>query len=818
MTPTDKSLRQSPLMRLTRRPALLAALVVGVVIGAPFLFGLRFIGLDHTRNLLPTLCAHDGIAKEGALLDDALGGGAPLLEEPLGLVFSPAARALAFLSAEDRASAFTWLWLVLGAASMTYLARSFGLSRRARTAAAIAWPLCGTALDLVLHGPYVVDVALVPLVWGGLRNLRRRSQARARDACAVALGLGLTALHGGFQACLWLGLLGVVEAAFALGRRPRVGPRPFERALVVGAALASGTLLACLQALPTLGLGGAAARAGGVESTAVWSLGAPEAFGVLWPLVATARSATGASLVTAWEGSIGARPEWNVSPFLGLVAVAAVVVVLRARRARPLVALAAVSGLMAVGTATPFYGAMLTLIPPLQLFRYPARIFVLTSLAVVVLAALALDAASRSVRARKALAIALGALCGLSVLVCAALMVQRDVIDAAELRVAMRAPFAGEPSLMGLVLSAVGRTTLLSIAVAALFWRASTVPRAPMAVLALPLSLALGVPVIASYGSPLFAAARQPPLARPALSLPARNAPDAPPLQVCIGRSVKALHVDLADRPLAAEGDVLVDIADHKPDLSRCGGPATPHIGLPSSQRATLALSRAIDEERGVLMPARALGCTHLVSRGTVTDVGLVRVPIDAPPFTAPFFAITDALPDASVVRAPRVVASDDHAIVEAVLDAADGAALMQIVDDPSGALTARPAPLPDGARAGAVHASFLRPDSGTVRVEGEGAAVVMVRRPWWPGFVAEQAGNPVPVVRIAGAQLGLVVDDVSAGPVSIAYRARNLGGGVGAALAGALLLFALCVALTRLRRSGARLGRSADGTERGAA
>ena len=58
-----------------------------------------------------------------------------------------------------------------------------------------------------------------------------------------------------------------------------------------------------------------------------------------------------------------------------------------------------------------------------------------------------------------------------------------------------------------------------------------------------------------------------------------------------------------------------------------------------------------------------------------------------------------------------------------------------------------------------------------TLTAQGSGGAVLGLRTSYYVGWTAEQAGQALAIVRISGAMLGVVVPDIAAGPVEVAYR-----------------------------------------------
>jgi hypothetical protein len=761
--------------RMRRSSAVVGAVVVvGVALMLPLASGLRFFGLDHTRNLLPMTCAfHQAIGSsfETLALDAALGGGSPLLQDPEGLVFSPLSWLFLPASPETAASLFTWVWLVVAAGAAAWLARSFGLSARAASCFGVAHALSGTSVNLIVHGPHVVGAALLPLAWAGARMTRRAANPTA-GILSVVVALGLLPLHGAFQVALWCGLLGIAEGVVAvLQRRHR-------RAVLLGLALAAGSLIACLQLLPALDLHVAAARAHGGVDLAMWPLELPEAFGVVLPHVAFLHSSVDATLVQAWNGSRMARAGWNVDPFLGvssIIAVAAIIVVAtgRARRSRPVAAIAITSLLLALGEQTPVYRVLVDTFPPFQLFRYPAKYFQLTSLAALLLAFTTLDACARDGHWRR-LIHRLGVFwsCALAGII-VGLTWARHHIDDAESSVAGRLPHAAAAPL-GEILVVAGIAALAFCVLVTTTLRDARRARFAPFIIVAELAFAAWNGGI-RLSSPWLDAARPP-------------APELPETsQLCSGRSLYAIHVDGAFGPLDDEGDLLGDFVDHKADFAQCRGPVTPHDFLSTSQRVAIRLSRgALDEEKGVFGPAFALGCTHIASRGTV-GIGVHREPQpNAPSFAAPIYALDAPLPLSGIVPKPTLV-DDEEELIARLTAARTADEVAGLIDDPTKTFRG-PLWSGEGVAVGVVRVD--RVDKATVELQGRGGAIVFLRRSWWPGWRAEQAGRSLPVVRVAGVQLGVVVADASAGSIHLHYAVPGLLPGVACAITGILVAF----------------------------
>jgi hypothetical protein len=191
------------------------------------------------------------------------------------------------------------------------------------------------------------------------------------------------------------------------------------------------------------------------------------------------------------------------------------------------------------------------------------------------------------------------------------------------------------------------------------------------------------------------------------------------------------------------------------------------------------------------LAAARALGCSHLVAGHAPVDEPAERVAVTGDPAVVDagprVYLVPSPLPEAFVARAPRLL-DGVPALLDQVARTRTADAAARVVDDPLRRLS-REAPLPTGD--GVIGVRLERLGSTHLRLvaSGQGPALLGVRQSFWAGWSARQGERPLPVVRIAGQQLGVVVDDVRAGPVELSYRAPILWPGAAVAMSGALLI-----------------------------
>jgi len=732
-------------------------LVVGLAFAAPLLTGLRYGGLDHSLVLLGMQCAlRDG---QGLALDPALGGGSPLLAEPQAGMLYPLSWALRPV-ADPELAASLWSALHLGVAAWAaaLLGERAGLRPAGALALGLLHALSGTTLNLILHGPYLVGAAFLPLAWAGARGV---AAGLPRGPVELAAAVGLLLLGGELQATAVAGLIAAAELAGARAGR--------WRWLAAGAAIAVGLLVGLAQWLPTLGLRAAVARAGGLElaQQTLWSLGLPEALAMAWPGVAAERFSSGATLLHLWAGAAEARVPWNPTPHLGLGVLALGVGGAAHPAGRRWALIGALGLLMALGHHTPVYGLVEAVVPPLGLFRYPAKYLGPAGLALAVGALMSLQGGAGSRR----LEAAIGAAVGLSALGLVAVVAGGPELQAAAdgFSFGVRTLPGVRPEPAALLLQRGGQATAFGLLLLLVWrrWRAW----APAALVA----------------EALVAAPAHVELLPPVLAFDAPRAALGPDATLCVDPSLPTGRLDTPDRDWGLYGVTLTQRLQMKANLQQCGGPAVPQHYLATATAPTVALWHAHLPDPTTAWPAAvALGCTHTVSArplpGAPVDDG---TPASLSP---PLIALDGALPAVRGAPAPALHPSASAAVA-AALRAADPGAVVGQLDDPEGQLMGPPP-------AGAGGARVVEGATDRVLLEVDGPGVYVLRRPWWPGWSAAQGGQGAPVLRAAGVQLAVVAD--RAGPLELRYAPPLLPAGLTAGLLGLLGLLGLAIAAGR--------------------
>jgi len=260
------------------------------------------------------------------------------------------------------------------------LARSLGVDIPAAWLTGVAFAASGAVVGTIHKGliPYGDAIAWVPLIF--FLGARLQDDWSARRAASLALALGAQVLCGHPQAA-WLTWFGL---ALFLGARG-VSALPvgaWARRLAAGLgglalALTAGLGLAAVQLLPFLELVGQGNRSS--PSIAFASSGALE-----WLQWSSLFAPAGAGPPVAFGASF----------YMGsLLAVAGLAGLLRLgdRNSRALAVVAAVGILYSVGPRTPFFRLLYALVPGVSSFRFPGRVGLIVTLAVLLGAGLFLS-------------------------------------------------------------------------------------------------------------------------------------------------------------------------------------------------------------------------------------------------------------------------------------------------------------------------------------------------------------------------------------------------------------------------------------------
>ena len=274
------------------------------------------------------------------------------------------------------------------------------VSPQAAGLGAIVFAASGPMLSTANMPNLAWSCALMPWVLSAVEALVERWTWRRAAALSAAFALMLLAgepVTFAATACLAL----AYAVTFGSSIRGRL-------AATVGGAAVFSALLAAVQILPT-----AMITPGSIRSTGalrdMWSLHPARLVEAVTPFL-YGRYTGFPHEITQWLFVFNdAREPLLFSIYLGvpalLVAAIGASLIGRSRAATFWVLASLVALVAAFGTHTPIYRAVVRVVPPLALFRFPSKYVVLTALAVAVLAAIGWDALGRE---RRRLAVPLG--------------------------------------------------------------------------------------------------------------------------------------------------------------------------------------------------------------------------------------------------------------------------------------------------------------------------------------------------------------------------------------------------------------------------
>jgi len=758
-----------------------AVVVAGVVTLAlhalRLIDGSTFYGLDFTRCDVGFICAiREGLAQGDSLfMNPFIGNGTPLALAPEAQLFS-VVRWLSLVFSPDLAgSVGVIVHLALAASATTALVLTFGVTPLVAALAGVCAALSGPFIDLTFHGMYIAGAVALPLTWASARSTLRRRSADARVLVGVAGGLAFALLGGEPQAAAIALTLVLVEVAFTVWSRRRERARLLERLAPLALASTSGLLIGSWPWWGTLAemVLTHRDRALAIGEALRWDIGPAHVLGMVLPGLTTV---THASARTLFGELFPTTPSgWIPEPYLGLLLLTFVVVGLFTRRARgssaPVVA--GFGFMAALGSHTPFMPTLVSLLPALASFRFPAKYLVVTTLALIVLAAIGADRIARRPRAAHRALVAVSACVATAaffVLAPAQLFDLDDVV------------------LMHMRTHAIAETGIAAAALAI-----TAIPRArPFVLVVLALDLGLVSTRVIETGPAL---APQRSVGEVVHSVVDRDIP-----VVCMTQPLRMSRY--LDDPSWRRGQSRFFRTWLVNDLQACDSLSS---AIPYSVLATRvhhALSAALDQ--GSLHAARALACDVVVSDVALDDPGAPLVILDGdgvrtPPApedestraraAARLTLVPDPRDDVTIARA-ATLQSSEAALVARLVSATSAKESTALIDDPLSRLSS-PA-LPDGAGVTHLELKSPRSDEATFTIDGAGGAVVVWRRAFAVGWTARQAGETLPVVRASGTSVAVVVDDVTRGPVTLAYVMPRRTLAHGALIVGLLLLLAV--------------------------
>ncbi|MBI3178520.1 MAG: hypothetical protein HYZ27_02595, partial [Deltaproteobacteria bacterium] len=333
----------------------------------------------------------------------------------MSILFYPLRWLWLLLPPDSATSLVQVLHLAIGAASTTWLLRTFRCSAVSSAAGGVAFALSGTCLDLIVHSCYIVSAAWIPLAWAAARSVQQGLAVAGIQSRRVPMILKALALA---TACLGLlfggdpqgfGLVAAIvlfESAVQLpsalrGARGSARPNSLSLALlgslVTCVVVASSFAIALFQGLGSLDELSLGFRGAGMSADEVlsWSLSRDYWAGLILPGWSSSPVDPGVTARSLWFEPRHPNHfdliEWNRVPYLGALALAAIIPSATVRRARGPLAIFLVGLAFAFGRDGLVLPKLLDWIPAVGTFRYPAKYMLVTTLAAVVISVIVID-------------------------------------------------------------------------------------------------------------------------------------------------------------------------------------------------------------------------------------------------------------------------------------------------------------------------------------------------------------------------------------------------------------------------------------------
>ena len=380
--------KPGPLDRHWEKIALALLFIIPLIYFAQFLSASRMIaGNDYLIGSYPFEQWTAG-QKDTPLWYPQVFGGIPVLGQPVGGPFAPLAQLRTFLPPQVvLALTFIIVFFLAGLGAYLYL-KDIGLSQYSAALGAFIYQFVGNLATTPFagHAGRAASVALFPLMlFCTHRALKTRQLAYF---LLLSLVTAFAFFEGHFQITYYALLFILAYVVYYLISRRRELTRP-DYLRICGYGMAAVFLIFLLMAmiwLPVLGGLKTAARgqARGFEYAASWAMPPTELIDLFVP--------TYSGLL---EGYWGKNPFKQHTEYFGLLTLAlAIFAVITAWKKSPvkffLFAAAAVV-LTALGSATPFFRILYTVIPGFKLTRAPALVFYLASFSFVALASIGFE-------------------------------------------------------------------------------------------------------------------------------------------------------------------------------------------------------------------------------------------------------------------------------------------------------------------------------------------------------------------------------------------------------------------------------------------
>jgi hypothetical protein len=318
--------------------------------------------------------------------DPYLAFGQPLLANPGAQVFYPWTWLNFVAQPADCYDFYVVSHHLLSALGMYWLARRLGLSRSGALIAATLWSASGPLLSFVSLWQHFAGAAWIP--WVLLAADRALSEPRVGRVLAWGAAVALQVLAGSVEMAVVTAALSALVLSRHLISAPERAARSRRLAATVAAAVVALGLSAALW-VPAVEMLGSTHRLDLTASVrTTWSLHPYALAQSLWPLVLN-KMPPAEAVRRLYDG----REPFLASIYLGLSALPLVAAAVTARDRLAL----ALSGALVCGVALSLgrhfalYDLVVSLAPPLGMFRFPVKLMILPAFAWALLGGLGFD-------------------------------------------------------------------------------------------------------------------------------------------------------------------------------------------------------------------------------------------------------------------------------------------------------------------------------------------------------------------------------------------------------------------------------------------
>ena len=743
----------------------------------PLVLGYVYYGLDITLLDASMNCALGRQLVEGETLwlSPYMGNGSPLLLRPsvqafyifrwLQLLFSP----------ELGASLSSVIHLSLAASGASALALSLKNRPRFAYFAGLFYALAGTEINLLLHtNIFVTGAAYLPWAWAFSRKALH-PRGRALDLIFAWISLLAILLGGEPQTFLIASSIIFTEVVIKVLKKRRA-----RKALIVAGIIPSaflgGLLLWGGFIAESLALGRRFSGLASFESL-YWSYDP-----ALWLATVIPPLQSTTPQWFFWNDFLGTQSlgAWNPSPYLGFLFLGAALTGVFAPRTRVFGLTLGVSLILATGHVTGLGSMLLDIFPPLGFFRYPQKYMVPATLSAAVLASLAIERAAR-VRAnrRQLLASLLPLLAASAGLIFFWSLRGENIIAQWSPPPWYEGAFPDHVPIDQEILSLIfqGSFFLLAACVLLIFARRA---RPWIGVL-----IALDLAVAAGPG--MFVGESV--IDIPSFFQSLVRVPDQDvPVLCSSSRGLMRMYKASGDREWRKVALSRVYLTTEN---QACDGVISAIPYSPVQTALNAKLERLFSRKKS-LKAAIALGCTHVAVSEPITQGGTL-IDLDVPESLRSFaqvgpqlYALHQSIPRIFIASAP-VLEDNDNSVIRKIEASQSLGDILNVIDDPARHIeTSRVLPAANSVKIDSL--SWPQRDKATLKLSGTGGAIVGLKTVYQIGWTARQAEKDIPVLRVGGQHLAVLVDNVQAGPISLEYKSPFFTASVVAAIMGLIV------------------------------